>query len=570
MSRRESRASLDARQNDALFEFENFKKKFLLANKHITKLNSTLSVRIEELNAQISTLYTENLRLRASEIALATQLKREREKSRQIIAETEVAANGVLQALGLTKHLTFLRQAFNITEQGPQSPSPTPPKAARRLVLQSNSSPTSPVATKLSRVPTVPKIHEDAEPSPSSEEEPEESNLVKLSPRRRAKAKARLSASRLPLPSRIASPPPPEPSTSSVPLQIDFESIPQATSKRKPSRRQSGLVIDTRMLGPDSAGFIPRPSSPAYGSPIRRAAGLAEERDENAAAGMHVDVNNIEGEFEEAAMLVKKPKSSSKKEKGATVAEFVEKKKAKLREDNEVFLNEGARKKLKLKDVTNSPQRSPATAPMDAAAISELEIEPPSSRTSHLPTPSPPPGEQEADATADGRERRTRKSVNYAEPKLNTKMRKPDPPEGSAATTNRKRSTGVRSSMPSSSSYNKIQAVEIGNSEELAMETPRSSLERDERPRSGYGGTSGMSGLPPSSSSTSRRNRSRPILIDDDDDDDDGADADEEYVPSLGRASWVNLGERRRGTSRRTTDGGIVSTLDERRHSMAL
>lgn len=58
------------------------------------RLNSTLSVRIEELNAQISTLYVENLRLRASEIALAAQLKREREKSRKVMAETEAAVCG--------------------------------------------------------------------------------------------------------------------------------------------------------------------------------------------------------------------------------------------------------------------------------------------------------------------------------------------------------------------------------------------------------------------------------------------------------------------------------------------
>lgn len=85
------------------------KKKFLLANKHITKcveefqrlkksnlcrdirLNSTLSVRIEELNGQISMLYVENLRLRASEIALASQLKREREQSRKVLADAEIA-----------------------------------------------------------------------------------------------------------------------------------------------------------------------------------------------------------------------------------------------------------------------------------------------------------------------------------------------------------------------------------------------------------------------------------------------------------------------------------------------
>ena len=56
-----------------------------------TRLNSTLSARIEELNAQISTLYVENLRLRASEIALTSQLKKEKEKSQKILADTESA-----------------------------------------------------------------------------------------------------------------------------------------------------------------------------------------------------------------------------------------------------------------------------------------------------------------------------------------------------------------------------------------------------------------------------------------------------------------------------------------------
>ena len=131
MSRRESRVSMSERQNDALFEFENcmclpcfltthvpphppshftVKKKFLLANKHITKsvhaalralsfsdrpvrLNSTLSVRIEELNAQISALHSENLRLRTSEIALGSQLKKEKEKSQRIITEAESAVS---------------------------------------------------------------------------------------------------------------------------------------------------------------------------------------------------------------------------------------------------------------------------------------------------------------------------------------------------------------------------------------------------------------------------------------------------------------------------------------------
>jgi hypothetical protein len=132
MSRRESRVSMSERRNDALFEFENcmclpsfrtshvsshspphftVKKKFLLANKHITKsvhatlrtlhplnpppprLNATLSVRIEELNAQISALHVENLRLRASEIALGLQLKKEKEKSERIVTDAESAVS---------------------------------------------------------------------------------------------------------------------------------------------------------------------------------------------------------------------------------------------------------------------------------------------------------------------------------------------------------------------------------------------------------------------------------------------------------------------------------------------
>lgn len=53
-------------------------------------------MRIEELNAQISTLYNENLRLRASEIALCSQLKREREKSKKVLSDAEAAVSPYL------------------------------------------------------------------------------------------------------------------------------------------------------------------------------------------------------------------------------------------------------------------------------------------------------------------------------------------------------------------------------------------------------------------------------------------------------------------------------------------
>lgn len=41
-------------------------------------------------------LYVENLRLRASEIALASQLKREREQSKKIVADAEAAVTSLL------------------------------------------------------------------------------------------------------------------------------------------------------------------------------------------------------------------------------------------------------------------------------------------------------------------------------------------------------------------------------------------------------------------------------------------------------------------------------------------
>lgn len=55
------------------------------------RLNSTLSVRVEELNAQVSTLYVENLRLRASEISLVSQLKKEKERTQRMMNEAEYA-----------------------------------------------------------------------------------------------------------------------------------------------------------------------------------------------------------------------------------------------------------------------------------------------------------------------------------------------------------------------------------------------------------------------------------------------------------------------------------------------
>ena len=61
--------------------------------------NCSLSQKIEELNAQLSSLYVENLQLRASEIALQSQLKREKEKCHKIMSEAEAAVSSLFPSL---------------------------------------------------------------------------------------------------------------------------------------------------------------------------------------------------------------------------------------------------------------------------------------------------------------------------------------------------------------------------------------------------------------------------------------------------------------------------------------
>ncbi|KAJ3994325.1 hypothetical protein F5050DRAFT_531958 [Lentinula boryana] len=590
MSKRESRVSMNARQNDALFEFENFKKKFLLANKHITKLNSTLSVRIEELNAQISTLYTENIRLRASEINLAAQLNREREKSHKVIAETEAAA------LGLTKHLSFLRQAFCILEKAPSSSSsPTPPRATQRP-LPSADSLNSPVYPRLSRAPTIPLIYEDDEPSDPTEDE----DVIKEktpSPRRNHKVK-RLSASRLPLPSRMSSPPPVAP-------PIDhFVPANSNSTKRKPLRRHSGLLV--------------REGSPVVGSHE------AEKTDEVAA-------DLVEPE-EKEVLVIRKEKRKVSQDKGKEREHDVSLRK-KLRDE---MGDEG--KNLKLADVTNSPRNRPSQ-PVDAGSlivllrllhsdllilvVSEVELEvarisnsrreflsssPPrsssgsqSSPTNYLPTPeqsSSPPhipvtihnlDPQPELALISNRERRVRKSVNYAEPKLNTKMRKPHSESAGTSSRKRKSASAVMSSrteerIPGNGTDADADYDDTDGGARSSLEGPRSqSLQNHPTdaaqfptPASRPGSSADMMSQPLASASStatsmpSRRANARLYLYTAEDDlSSESDDADTEYVPSSGagkgNATWVNMSARKKGGRR-----VAVEEDGARRHSSAV
>ncbi|KAK0186060.1 hypothetical protein F5146DRAFT_1124755 [Armillaria mellea] len=532
MSRRESRVSMGVRQNDALFEFENFKKKFLQANKQITKLNSTMSVRIEELNAQISTLYNENLRLRASEIALSTELKREREKSGKVLAEVEIAA------LGLTKHLDFLRQNFDI-RQSSEPPTPSLPRATRRPSPATSSSSPSPT-NRLSRPPNVPGICEEEEPSLTSEEE-QIAIENPPSPRRKVKTKPRLSASKLPLPSRIASPPP----------MLDLSSVNVNPLRKKPARRQSGLLTVNIDMVNES---LQRPVTPILG--MTKAENEVCEEEEEEAAVYNGLVENVDEE--EGAVKVKKEKRRRYKDREADTTRDKEMKSIQD-EDGDLNLTS---QKLKFKDVTNSPrQRTPADNSVDivpdSGAPRQFLVSSPS-RTSHLPTPHPssptPPPEPESDIGV--RERRVRKSVNYAEPKLNTKMRKPD----STGAPKKRASASAALATPTYKTIvdDTMQDVDNDTETRSSFEYPRANVTTIDP---------AQLPLPPSrpSSKAGQRKRSRPPPALDDEDD-DGAEADAEYMPAKGLGNgWVSDGKRRQGARK----AGLHNE-ETRRHSLAV
>ncbi|KAK7679607.1 hypothetical protein QCA50_017318 [Cerrena zonata] len=612
MSRRQSRVSLDARQNDTLLEFENFKKKFLLANKHITKLNSHLSVRIEELNAQISDLHVENLRLRASEIALSAQLKKEREKSRRVLADAEAATHSFMKQLGHIRKLNTIPHGIPISPEA----QPPPPRA-RRPIRNPNASPPT---IRVARVPTVPGIAEDDEnvvssahssPADSPGADPEDEGETPSPTPVRRKSKSRASSSRLPVRQNSPDPPPPDISTVNFENQLKY-------GKRKPTRRQSGLLTTTMSI----TTITERPPSPAFGSPLRREVGLQEEEEEVLAV-----IGGIDGREDEEPEIIaqsitrrerkKKPKDVEQERESGS--EFVARERERKRprdSEEQIWTAEGG-KKSKLKDVTNSPPgRLPALdipsgmffairlivitcarnahikcdidrerlhtpehdIPTSATSASTTNSLATTSRTflttpattpapslrsepqSSLPTPrssSPLPSGDPSDpseAAAGGRERRVRKSVNYAEPKLNTKMRKPDPPPGT--TTSRRSSTTSRRSSEMAPA---ITATSSSNS--------TSTLTDNTATQSQPGTVAGTKRKKSSSS--------RVLLEPDDDEESDGTQADAEFGGSRftsssgfsGSSGWVNTESRRRSihasTSRKYDD-------DDRRHSMAV
>ncbi|KAL5528946.1 hypothetical protein ACEPAG_4920 [Sanghuangporus baumii] len=600
MSRRDSsRVHIAVRQSDTLAEFENFKKKFLFANKQITKQNCSLSMKIEELNAHISSLYVENLRLRASEIALQSQLKREKVRSHKIMADAEAAV------FNLLKHFGIIRESYNVPTERPHSPKETmdsPPSPRSR-----KPAPRSPSAMRLAQLPSVPDISEEPELNEISSEGNDDEHFPAERMNSMISSRRRSSLSRLPLPSRVSTPPP----GSVVPSLEEGATAITTSRKRKLTRRASGIISPNEPVS--------RPVSPVLGSPMQEDVDLSAE--EEAAAMQAVEDIVARGEEKEQEILRKpRKKSRTRDESGSDAIEKKERKKVKDKDTGSAS---------RLKDVTNSPRRRRAAAATASAAATAdstrdterkedipdggpppLVISPPlglplENDIDYLPTPLPSSAantpvaqhfglpSSDGEAGVGGRERRARKSVNYAEPKLNKKMRKPDaiPPPGARPSLASMAAVpsltpAPTSSLSSSSNQSQIRGATGGSSPELEEEIEvsppyRLSLAKTSNNAAGSRRSAASSSLASTSAVPSVK-RSRPtharvpseegMATDEhDDDEEDQTDGGEQADSEFGEfRAWANVNTRRKSVM---NGHGMISGVEDgfgRRHSMAV
>jgi hypothetical protein len=367
----------------------------------------------------------------------------------------------------LIRSFGSMRKSFNI----PSSKSPSPKKdtlpKARRPVLNPGA---SPHANRLARPPRVPEIFEEDE---AGSDAPVEDGSQSPTPvMRRKKSRSTPSSSRAPAPALTVSPPmipPPIVAT----IQVDINESLLKQGKKRISRRQSGLINVTSSSSSVSSSSASssskgrkasplRPPSPAFGSPLRRDAALAEEEEEYEVILRQRPTSANEVPYLERATSKGKKKFTLTQAQAdeVVVEEDREREKRRLRDDPEIA---GRR----LQNVTNAFGSRVSLPPLDTNVSgmapfgfksgvihlladqdhhrtpSDTDSDMPSSALtsstrpplstpgttpapSHLPTPrnsSPPPipiPPAEPDSSTVGRERRVRKSINYAEPKLNT------------------------------------------------------------------------------------------------------------------------------------------------------
>jgi hypothetical protein len=234
-----------------------------------------------------------------------------------------------------------MRKNFNIPS--PKSPSPkkdTFPKA-RRPMLNPDA---SPHANRLARPPRVPEIFEEDEAG--SDALAEDGSQSPTPVMRRKKPRSTSSSSRAPVPAPTISPPTlPPPIVATIQVDINESLLKQG--KKRISRRQSGLINVTSSSGSGGSsssssrgrGASPplRPSSPAFGSPLRRDAGLAEEEEHEALLGRRPTNADEELPLDRATSKGKKKRTLTQAQAEEALAEDdLERDKRRLREDPEI------------------------------------------------------------------------------------------------------------------------------------------------------------------------------------------------------------------------------------------
>lgn len=257
------------------------------------------------------------------------------------------------QTHSLMKHLGLIRKSFNVSRQTSTTPEPPPPPRARRPIPNLDASPTVP---RLARPPTIPGITEDDENEAIMLDE----EVVPSPTPQRRKSKPR--ASMVHAKEEVA--------------LIQFDEDLNKAGKRKPTRRQSGLLT-TKMAVTVAEVVTPRPPSPAFGSPLRRDAALEEEDEVIAAIGVPEPMDEDEDEEPTVMTITRRDKKRKQKdpderekdrekEGDPAVVESSRRDREKRRaRDSDEVSNPFEAKKPKLKDVTNSPPPRPSLATLE-------------------------------------------------------------------------------------------------------------------------------------------------------------------------------------------------------------
>lgn len=194
----------------------------------------------------------------------------------------------------------------------------------------------------------------------SSPEDPDDQELESSPslPRKRKTKSRASSSSRLPI---AASKSPP---TVGV-IQFDFDDQLGKSGKRRPTRRQSGLLTSVSITAV-TADSLNRPPSPVPGSPVRDA------MDEDELAAVEPDEDEVEAILQTVAKRERKSRKDRDSEQARDTESDVavepprarERKKHRVAEDSE---NVVVGSKSKLKDVTNSQTSRSALPLLDTA-----------------------------------------------------------------------------------------------------------------------------------------------------------------------------------------------------------